>query len=112
MRFVIPVLAMSVLAGQAMAQTPPPAPTPPTVTTPAAPTSPARTTALRRFEAANTTHDGHLTKEQAQAAHMVMTVRHFDAIDKDHKGYVTIEDLSAYAAAQRAQRGAATKPPG
>jgi len=114
MRFVIPVLALTLAAGQALAQTPP-APTPAAPTTTAAPATPApapkRMTYTQRFEAANTTHDGHLTKDQAQAAHMTATVRHFAAIDKDKKGYVTIDDLRTYAAAQRAQHQAATKPP-
>ncbi len=44
---------------------------------------------------------------------MSTVVRHFDAIDKDHKGYVTLDDLSAYAVTQRAQRSSTAKaPPG
>jgi pyruvate/2-oxoglutarate dehydrogenase complex dihydrolipoamide acyltransferase (E2) component len=121
----IPVLALSLAAGQALAQAPaaptPAAPTPaaPTPAAPAAaapaaaaPTTPRRAAFTRRFEAANTTHDGHLTKAQAHAAHLTATVRHFNAIDKDHKGFVTLDDLRTYAAAQRAQRKAAAKPPG
>ena len=49
----------------------------------------------QRFEQANTTHDGHLTEEQAKIG-MKSVARHFDAIDKDHKGYVTEEDIHAY----------------
>jgi hypothetical protein len=102
MRFVIPTLALSLLAAQAItqAQAAPPL------------ASDQKTTLTQRFEAANTTHDGHLTKQQAQAAHMQTVSRHFDAIDKDHKGYVTVDDISAYTAAQRAQRNATAKPPG
>lgn len=49
----------------------------------------------QRFEQANTTHDGHLTAEQAKLG-MKSVARHFDAIDKDHKGYVTEADIHAY----------------
>src|SRR5262249_60348806 len=94
----------------------PPAPPPaapatsaaPAVAAPAKPakkasaTTSARMTEQQRFDAANSTHDGHLTKDQAQAAHMYSTVKNWDAIDKDKKGYVTMDDLKAYAAAQRA----------
>jgi hypothetical protein len=121
MRFVITALALSLAAGQALAQTPAapatPAPAAPTTAAPATPAPQAtkpvhkRMTFTQRFEAANATHDGHLTKDQAKAAHMVMTVRHFAAIDKDHKGYLTMDDMRAYAAAQRAQHKAAAKPP-
>ncbi|MCW3475457.1 EF-hand domain-containing protein [Limobrevibacterium gyesilva] len=130
MRWMIPALALAMVAGHAHAQgtmapataptTPAPAATAPaspapSVSTQAAPaTKPAakpagktastsHMTLQQRFDAANTTHDGHLTKEQARSAKMTQTVRHFDAIDKDHKGYVTMDDLHAYASAQRAQ---------
>jgi hypothetical protein len=121
MRFVIPALALTLAAVPAFAQTPPAAaPDAPAAATPApaapamsAPATHARTTMEKRFDAANTTHDGHLTKAQAQAAHMTTTVRHFAAIDKDHKGYVTLDDISTYAKAQRAQRSSTAKaPPG
>ena len=111
MRFVIPVLAALTLALAGRAGDCPDAgarvpgaryagrphamaPAAPATTAPAHPTA-AQTTMMRRFQAANTTHDGHLTKQQAQAAKMTTVVRHFDAIDKDHKGYVTADDLFA-----------------
>jgi hypothetical protein len=123
MRFVIPALALSLTAVPALAQTTAPAtpaapaPAAPTAAAPAAPstkTTHTRMTAQQRFDAANTTHDGKLTKEQAQAAHMTSTVKNWDAIDKDKKGYVTMDDMKAYAAAQRAAHhntGTATKKP-
>jgi len=55
----------------------------------------------QRFEQANTTHDGHLTLDQAKTG-MKSVARHFDAIDKDHKGYVTEADIHAYYKAMRA----------
>jgi hypothetical protein len=62
-----------------------------------------RMTMHQRFEQANTTHDGHLTEEQAKLG-MKSVARHFDAIDKDHKGYVTEEDIHAYYKGLRAAR--------
>lgn len=62
----------------------------------------------QRFAAANTTNDGHLTRDQADAAKWTYVSRHFDTIDKDHKGYVTIDDIRAYAKAARASRHHAT----
>jgi len=54
-----------------------------------------RMTLHQRFEQANTTHDGHLTMDQAKLG-MKSVARHFDTIDKDHKGYVTEADIHAY----------------
>jgi len=119
MRFLIPALAVSLVAMPAFAQTTTAPATPAPSTAPAtgapapsgavaAPSKPAkqasgtRMTFQERFDAANTTHDGKLTKDQAQAAHMYSTVKNWDAIDKDKKGYATMDDLKAYAAAQRA----------
>ncbi len=55
-----------------------------------------------RFAAANTTHDGRLTREQA-AAGMPMVARRFDAIDVGHKGYVTLPEIRAFLAQRRPQ---------
>ena len=65
-----------------------------------------------RFEAANTTHDGKLTLDQARSANMVRIVRNFPAIDANHQGYVTMQDIQAYGRAQRAahRAAAASKP--
>jgi hypothetical protein len=54
-----------------------------------------------RFAAANTTHDGRLTLDQARAG-LPMVARHFAAMDKDNKGFVTMEDIQSYMKAQRA----------
>jgi hypothetical protein len=62
-----------------------------------------RMTMHQRFEQANTTHDGHLTMDQAKLG-MKSVARHFDAIDKDHKGYVTEADIHAYYKGLRAAR--------
>jgi hypothetical protein len=59
-----------------------------------------------RFAAANTTHDGHLTLAQAQAADLQAVVRNFDAIDAEHKGYVTLDDVRGFMKARRAARQA------
>ena len=55
-----------------------------------------------RFAAANTTHDGHLTLEQAQAANWNNVVKNFTAMDKGSKGYVTLADIRGYSKARRA----------
>ena len=65
-----------------------------------------RMTLQERFDAANTTHDGHLTQEQARA-HMPSVARDFAAIDTDHKGYVTLDQIRAHTRSQRAARRAA-----
>jgi hypothetical protein len=48
-----------------------------------------------RFAQANTTHDGKLTREQAQAG-MPMVAQHFDAIDSQHAGYVTLAQIEDF----------------
>lgn len=62
----------------------------------------------QRFEAANTTHDGKLTLDQAQAAGMKNVIRHFGDIDADHKGYITLQDIRAW---RQSQHGPAAPPP-
>ena len=57
-----------------------------------------------RFDAANSTHDGHLTLAQAQAGGMRGVVRHFEQIDLGHKGFVTLGDVRQYARGRRAAR--------
>ena len=57
----------------------------------------------RQFARANTTHDGHLTLEQAIRGYITIA-RHFKAIDTHHKGYVTLQDVRAWHAEQRAVR--------
>jgi hypothetical protein len=108
MRFIIPAAALALLAFQAQAQTTTPTPAPAATTT--APAAPApvvkpkhmhRQTLQQRFEAANATKDGHLTKDQAETAKWTYVTRHFAAIDKDSKGFVTVDDIHAYAASTR-----------
>ncbi len=67
----------------------------------------ARRTYQARFDAANTTHDGHLTLEQARAGRMVAVARDFAAIDTTQKGYVTMDDIKAHRRAVRLARKAA-----
>ncbi|CAB3763651.1 EF-hand domain-containing protein [Paraburkholderia solisilvae] len=55
-----------------------------------------------RFAAANTTHDGKLTKEQA-AAGMPRVAQHFDEIDVQKVGYVTLPQIEQFVATQRRQ---------
>ena len=65
-----------------------------------------RKTAEQRFEEANTTHDGHLTEAQAQAAHMRGIAPHFAEIDKSRRGYVTLDEIRSWRAERRAARKA------
>jgi hypothetical protein len=55
-----------------------------------------------RFANANTTRDGKLTKQQADAG-MPMVARHFDEIDTQKAGYVTLPQIAAF----MQERGAA-----
>ncbi len=95
--------------------TAPPAPAPGTATPAPKPHKPrkaAKRMAMReRFEAANTTQDGHLTLEQARAAHWPYAVRNFSAIDRGHKGYITQADIHAFAHARYLARHAAQAAP-
>jgi hypothetical protein len=50
----------------------------------------------KKFDAANTTHDGHLTLAQAQAAGLKPIAANFAAIDTAHRGYVTFNDVVAW----------------
>jgi hypothetical protein len=58
----------------------------------------------QRFAAANTTHDGHLTLAQAQAAGLKPIVANFEAIDTAKLGYVTFNDIMAWRMDRMAQR--------
>ncbi len=53
------------------------------------------------FVAANTSHDGRLTIDQATRAGWVRIVRHFGEIDTDHLGFVTAAQIHAYNVGQR-----------
>ena len=55
-----------------------------------------------RFANANTTHDGKLTKQQAEAG-MPMVAKHFDEIDTQKAGYITLPQIEAF----MQERGAA-----
>jgi hypothetical protein len=55
-----------------------------------------------RFSNANTTHDGKLTRAQAEAG-MPRVAQHFDEIDTQKAGYVTLPQIAAF----MQERGAA-----
>jgi hypothetical protein len=48
-----------------------------------------------RFSAANTTHDGKLTKAQA-AQGMPMVAQNFDQIDTQRAGYITLLQIEQF----------------
>ncbi len=56
------------------------------------------------FQAANTSADGKLTREQAQHAGWARVVNHFDNIDTRHMGYVTLQQIHSYNMARRHAR--------
>jgi len=103
MRWLYVGLTAAMIAGPALAQTAAPA-------APAAPAAAAPATAApaakakgagkekfeQRFDAANTTHDGKLTLDQAKAGKLHGVVKQFAAIDTGNKGYVTKADVEAY----------------
>ncbi len=118
MRWLI-AAAFLIAAGSAQAQTAPAAPAPATPAPIAAPATPAaaphaahhRRSRQQMFDAANATHDGHLTEEQARAGWPTIA-RNFAAIDTAKKGYVTMDDIKAYYASRRAAHHAAKKTAG
>jgi hypothetical protein len=57
----------------------------------------------QRFDAANVTRDGRLTRDQA-AAGMPRVAQNFDAIDVEQKGFVTLPEVRAFASQRRAER--------
>lgn len=111
MRRTILVLA-TIFPALAFAQSTPPAgssaPPPADSTAPAAPSGSTQQHFAQRFEAANTTHDGHLTLAQAQAAGMRGIVKHFSEIDTSNAGYVTLPEIRSWYQAQKAQKAAQT----
>jgi hypothetical protein len=48
-----------------------------------------------RFSNANTTRDGKLTLQQAEAG-MPMVAKHFDEIDTQKAGYITLPQIEAF----------------
>jgi hypothetical protein len=110
--------AVLLLPAAALAQQTAPAAAPPPgatsgATPGAAATQPkaARQTFREHFDSANTTHDGHLTLDQAKTARWTAVVRRFDKMDADHKGYVTPQDIYAEFARERAEKAKTTATP-
>jgi hypothetical protein len=122
MRLVLPVAALALLAVPAYAQTAPPATAPSSTNAVAPPASasapptaapaPAphpRVAMDQKFTSANTTHDGHLTEDQAKTGYPAMA-RHFAAIDATKKGYITEDDIRTWEKAERERRHEAQQP--
>ncbi len=59
-----------------------------------------------KFKAADTNHDGMLSREEAKAG-MPNVYKHFDEIDTAKKGAVSEEEIGAYLASKAKQRRAA-----
>ena len=56
------------------------------------------------FDAANTSHDGHLTKAQAEQSGWGRVSKHFDEIDTDHKGWITVDQIHGFNKSHRKHR--------
>jgi hypothetical protein len=119
MRLAPPLAALALLAVPAYAQTTPPAAPAPTSAPAAhasAPATPATAPAphphvgmAQKFASANTTHDGHLTEDQAKGGYPAVA-RHFADIDATKKGYITEDDIRAWEKAEREKRHATQQP--
>jgi hypothetical protein len=119
MRLALPLAALALLAVPAYAQTTPPAvaPSPTSAAVPQATAAPASAAPAphprlgmdQRFGNANTTHDGHLTLDQAKAGYPTVA-KHFTQIDATKKGYITEDDIRAWEKAQRDRRHEAQQP--
>lgn len=57
----------------------------------------------QRFTQADSNHDGHLSREEAQAG-MSRVYQHYDEIDTTHSGALSLEDIARYLAQQRGKR--------
>jgi len=55
----------------------------------------AKAKAIERFKAADTNHDGKLTREEAKAG-MPEVYKHFDQMDTKKRGYVTQRQIGGY----------------
>lgn len=56
------------------------------------------------FSAANSTHDGRLTKAQAEQSDWTRVAKHFDEIDTDHKGWISVDQIHAFNKSHRKHR--------
>lgn len=101
MRLLHALLLFPLIGAPALAQSvAPPAAVSPTAA------SPARRSAADHFTDANTSHDGHLTLDQATSGYKSIA-KSFGQIDVAHHGYVTMDDIKTWKAAKKAARLAA-----
>lgn len=108
MRLSMIAAVLALVAGPALAQPAALRPAAPAAATRATPATPhPRRTPQQRFDEANTTHDGHLTLEQARAGRMNAVVRDFADIDTARRGYVTMDEIKAHRRAVRLAKKAA-----
>ncbi len=61
-----------------------------------------------RFASANTTHDGHLTKDQVERSDWTRVARHFDEIDTANRGWISVEEIHAFNRMHRGHRKSTT----
>jgi len=88
-----------------------PAPQPAPQAAPQAPMNPkeAKAKFAEKFAAADTNHDGKLSREEAEAG-MPEVYKNFDKIDTKKKGEITQKQIGAYFAAKAKQKAAAQNP--
>jgi hypothetical protein len=104
--FLIPLLGAPLLTAQSQAQTSLAAAGSAATTSVSTAQHHGRRSAAQHFTDANTTNDGKLTLNQAQAGYKSIA-KSFAEIDINHHGYVTMDDIKAWRAAKKAARQAA-----
>ncbi len=57
----------------------------------------------RKFNRANTTHDGCLTKQQASDGGLIQVAKNYDKIDTASRGCITLEQVKNFVATEQAQ---------
>jgi hypothetical protein len=50
----------------------------------------------KNFDAADTSRDGLLSKDEAKAGHVPFIIRNFDRIDTQHRGHVSKDDVHEF----------------
>ena len=65
----------------------------------------------KNFDAADKNHDGLLSKQEAQDAHLDLISKNFDAIDVQHRGLVSKQDVHAFIGRSLGRSAPATSAP-
>jgi Ca2+-binding EF-hand superfamily protein len=65
----------------------------------------------KNFDAADKNHDGLLSKQEAQDAHLDLISKNFEAIDVQHRGLVSKQDVHAFIGRSLGRSAPATSAP-